>query len=611
MVDVTTASGQTTTINNAGLITSIAAAPTSYGQLAIIGRTGNVTVNNAGTLLGRVNFSNLTGTNKAIINNTSFLSWHVTGANVFSGGDDQINNSGLIATNSGGAATSMDFGAGNDTFNNLNSGVLTIGEPVLAASALTLTNLEAFNNSGLILLGSANNLTSDGQTNDQLLAGISVFTGSGNSTIALDASLGAASQTSCTIASSVADCIAIGSSAGSTKIRVNDTNAANVGAYNPTGIVVVDGSTAAGNFKLDPTSTWYNANKYGGVLDKPGMFFYDLAFNGHQHLLIGAPKSETWEFATIPSQAQQIWYATTPWLERQADLRDSFLNTKSSQGAEPGLWMKGIGDWSHRDDHKNLTIYNKSYDTDVSFDTATQGIMGGIDYASHNAYKPGDVMLGGFSMGYLTSNGAFKASSTKDKFDGLTFGAYGTYIHNQFFLDASFKADLLNVKHDVPTLAYYGKSDVNTWGGRLETGMRLALGPGQFEPLVDLAFAKTNINDFGPLGGTIHYKNLSSLRAGVGGRYSATVAATHNYTLKIGATARVWDEFMANNRATLISTGPNFDFSDKFNGLLGDVSTNLNMYSRDGKISAFINAGMKFRQAYVNPNLSFGMRYQW
>ena len=37
------------------------------------------------------------------------------------------------------------------------------------------------------------------------------------------------------------------------------------------------GSTNAGaNFKLDPASEWYNPAKFGGVLDKPGLFFYSV-----------------------------------------------------------------------------------------------------------------------------------------------------------------------------------------------------------------------------------------------------------------------------------------------------------------------------------------------
>ena len=77
-----------------------------------------------------------------------------------------------------------------------------------------------------------------------------------------------------------ADCLAVGTTTGTNSIVVNDINLHVVGAFNPNGIALVTGSTNAGaNFKLDPASEFYNAAKFGGVLDKPGLFFYDLAWS--------------------------------------------------------------------------------------------------------------------------------------------------------------------------------------------------------------------------------------------------------------------------------------------------------------------------------------------
>src|SRR5690606_16365020 len=116
---------------------------------------------------------------------------------------------GAIFTNANGVATSFDFGAGADTFTN--SGLLVVGEPTLAASTLTVTGLESWNNSGRIVFGSSGttmNAISDGQINDRVLASGTTFTGSGSSRLVMDADLGATSQTSCAVLAA-ADCLSL------------------------------------------------------------------------------------------------------------------------------------------------------------------------------------------------------------------------------------------------------------------------------------------------------------------------------------------------------------------------------------------------------------------
>ena len=120
--------------------------------------------------------------------------------------------------------------------------------------------------SGRIVFGNVlDDITSDGQpngiaaTNDRLLMPGAAFVGTGASTLAMDVFLGALTQTSagCTGGTSaVADCMQIGSSSGNTLIHVSDTNGG-FGAYNPTGIVLVAGSSGLHvvsdqNFKVDP-----------------------------------------------------------------------------------------------------------------------------------------------------------------------------------------------------------------------------------------------------------------------------------------------------------------------------------------------------------------------
>ena len=183
---------------------------------------------------------------------------------------------------------------------------------------------------------------------------VAAFAGSGSSLLRMDANLWSDTQTDCS-SLTAADCLQVGSTSGFTSILINDTNAHALGAFNPLGIAIVKGSSAAANFELNSGSEWFNAggtNQFGGatnVLDKPGLFFYDLVFDGatNRELLVGVPKAAAFEFAALGGAASDIWYTTTQsWFDRQADLRDTVSGRPT--GGAPGVWLKVVGDWTRR-----------------------------------------------------------------------------------------------------------------------------------------------------------------------------------------------------------------------------------------------------------------------
>ena len=71
--------------------------------------------------------------------------------------------------------------------------------------------------------------------------------------------------------------------------------------------MVVGAGNAGANFHLDAGSTWFNVggtNQFGGatnILAKPGLFFYDLAYNAADKTerLIGVPEAAAFEFASV------------------------------------------------------------------------------------------------------------------------------------------------------------------------------------------------------------------------------------------------------------------------------------------------------------------------
>jgi hypothetical protein len=106
VIDVQSLSGGLTTLT-AGAGTSItsnaATAALQNGNLAVTSHGGAVVFNNGGLLRGTVDFSQtfsgVQSTNLVTVNNSSISGWHTTGVSVFTGGNDIVNNSGLIATN--------------------------------------------------------------------------------------------------------------------------------------------------------------------------------------------------------------------------------------------------------------------------------------------------------------------------------------------------------------------------------------------------------------------------------------------------------------------------------------------------------------------------------
>jgi|GEM_PF-1758392 len=606
----------TLTIGSGTTVRSTDNTVTGYDDAAIRAVGGSVVVSNAGRINGRVAFSGVTGT--AAMTNTGV--WHTTGASTFGPGADSLTNSatGSIFTNAGGVATSFDFGAGADTFTN--AGLLVVGEPAQAASTLTITGLETWNNSGRIVFGSSGTTltaVSDGQINDRILASGTTFTGSGSSRLVMDANLGATTQTSCA-SLTAADCLSLtgGSTAGSTLILVNDVSPNAFGALNTTGIVLVDvsgaGSTAATNFSLDPNSDYWRAdgNSADGVLDK-GLFFYDLTLNGNkQHVLVGLPDREAFEFTTFGTAAQNIWYSTTGvWHERQADVRDQLPGI---DGNGAGVWVKVAGGMADRDRINSYSLFGTTYSFDTSYSQDTAALIGGLDFVGGNSDA---AWLIGGQVGYVDSDVTYDTSPTLTSFKGMTLGLYGSYVAGPIFIDGIVNANQLDYEHQAVTLAPVGSNiftgSLDSLGFQVEGGYSFPLGEnGFFEPSALVSYVTTSIDTVSVPGADIVFDDQTSLRAALGGRIG--VNADHGtFSSKWSLVARYWNEFEGDNQLVIQSAGPDLGLNDDFSGGFGEVAGTVNVFSADDRFSAFLNLGVKFKDDYQSTDGSLGIRWRW
>jgi outer membrane autotransporter protein len=346
-----------------------------------------------------------------------------------------------------------------------------------------------------------------------------------------------------------------------------------------------------------------------GLIKGPWLYTLDnnVPFGGtNDTVLVSQPGPAAFEAPVLVTAAQDIWYATAPWQDRQADLRDSSLLAPGSVGSfTPGVWVKAVGDWTDRTDSVDAGggfVFNLGYHQD------TYGLVGGVDAAGKWAAGVGLIGVG---VGYLTSNVDFDShmgNVSDGRFEGWTASVYATYIQDQFFIDGQVKGDFLQLHvNGLP-----GSNNWTSWGGQVESGYRFPLGGSvTLEPVGTLAYVSTDVGDANVAGTIFHYGTDDSFRGALGLRLSAPLMSNDSYMVKLAVDARVWDEFDGNNRVTLVSAGTPVELQDNFTGTFGEVGGAIDIYSHDGHSSGFITGSYKFKSDYDEGKVAIGYRYQW
>lgn len=669
VITASPAAGDTFTVNNNGFIRSTLLPPT--GRLSVGGSgAGTVIINNNGQIRGRMLFTNATG--PITLNNNAgtetgvqatTTGWYVSGVTTFGSGGDTINNgvAGLIRYSPSGTldmaggddlirnegrfvldATllmglgddvvhttaegiisadldgTIDFGGGVDHY--LNEGRLSIGTTGPAAT-LTLTGLETFENSGLIILGPGTTEPgsyrgSDGQVGAGLIAQGVAFTGSGDSRIALDANLSSLTQADCATAS-VADCLDFtgGSTAGSTVLTVTDVGVGG-GALNP-GITLIVGSSAADHFSLDPNVPGYVQTDNGEAIQS-GLVGYRLVYDdvGNRHMLVGALADEAFQGATFATVAQETWRATTGgWFDRQADLR------ATPGGLEPskGLWARGGLSVSERQLQASYDQAGTTYDYNVDHKQKTAHFTVGADILG--AASQDSAWVVGILGGMSRTDVEYDATPTEAVATGATGGLYASWIAGPLFVDGSVTGNVLDLKVDAPNMQL-GESvqltqTMKSVGARVDAGWRINGGAqGIFaEPLVSMAMVRTKIEDLEVPGGggTFDYEDSynssrfgAGLRVGIDTGFMGGVAA---YSL----TGRYWNESEGSNASAVVLTngGTTTPMVDELTGGFTEVLASLNLYSADGGVSGFFNVGGKVGDDYSSKDVAVGIRLRW
>lgn len=559
VIQLNTASGTSSTINVAQGATVQAVSGSPF-TTAIRATGGSVVVNNSGIISGQIDFSALTGNNTGQLAGGVGTTFQTGGLSVFSAGNDTFTNAGQLVTV--GTATTFDFRGGTNVFNN-NGQIFVGSNPVsTGGSTFLLSSLMTFNNAGSLSL-------MNGVLGDSIVAPGANYAATTGARLLIDTAIMPGGRS---------DFLTVGTSSGITAVAIRDTSTG-FGAYNPTGIVVVNGATHAGDFVIDSSSSFYNAGIFGGAIDKPGLFFSQLGVNAAgATVLVSLPKVQAYQFSTLASQAQAAWYETAPRAARQAEVRDQLAAGKGAGG----FWVDVQGTHTAREvDRYEPTLagvkhYDASYGQDLT--SATIGI---------DAVRPimnGDVVFGA-SVGYVNSSADFDKQSTSIDMDGWSTGAYAAFVRGGWFVAGTVGANQMNAEIKAPRLAGFTRADtdITSVGATLEAGFRAPFVMGTtIEPTAALAYVNTTVDDFVAAGSTFRFEDGESLRPSLGARLSGDTSIGEGWATRYNVSVRAVGEALSENVVAISSAGPTLRTPDHFDNAYGEVTVGLTSQSVNG-----------------------------
>lgn len=517
----------------------------------------------------------------------------------FGAGADAFDVSGsLIVTD-----TMIEFGADADTF--------TLSGAFNASGATALTDLETFDNAGVVLLGWSNSNGTDGFADDILSMASGTYTGVGGAGLVVDVFLDSAQQAGCDAPTGAADCFDLrgASTAGETLVRLNTvTGDAIDGAYTPAGITIVDveggGTSAAEHFVLDPASVGYGmVPVWGDAIVRPGLFVYDLQYDAaeQRHIVVGVPKSEALEYAVLGSAAHSIWHMTSEAVtDRQSDLR---------AGLDGALWMRATGDYTRRSMETTFDSYVETDGLDTSYKLYAGSVVGGMDIFAGRG-ESYQYVVGG-QLGYVGSSFDVDRQTSSGSMKGATGGLYASVWGDAFFVDGTLNLNMLTLDHSSPELGAQTNTFLNSVGLSAEGGLRAGLTERVFvEPLATLAYVRTQFEEISLQGGEIKPSDARSLRGALGLRLGADMSS-ENLGVSYFLTGRAWNEFEGESGGVIRNEGPDAPYLDDFSGGFGEAEAGVNLYNEANTLSGYLTTGVKFKDGYDAINLSAGVRMRW
>ncbi len=332
----------------------------------------------------------------------------------------------------------------------------------------------------------------------------------------------------------------------------------------------------------------------------------------------------------LQTQMQNVWYETQGVVSdhiradrfggsglsstSNADLVDIIPEAPQADAERynsKGIWAKIQGSWTNRDTAVNTVIGGGAASFDTSYDQDIFSILGGFDMLLG---QDSPVRVGVFG-GYINSSADFNSWATSSDADGGTVGAYVDYTKDNFYVDATFKADFLNIDYSTNITgvnAQTGSADVTNYGVEANAGYRFNATHGFIEPIISATYVHTQIDNFALGGVSAGFSNAESIRGGVGARVGTNKRFANGMQGEFTLLGKVWNEFENANQVTLVDTlGNTASFTDGINGVFGEVEGGINIFNAAKNASAFVSGGAEFNSDFTTYNAKAGFRWTW
>ena len=647
------ANGGAVTIDNAGQVSGLG---NNGGVFANSPTTASVTNEAAGQIVGPGQFFSaavsFAGLGVGTLDNRGVIGTQLTDHTGVAVEDVTLGSGGLTITNEAGALIDgVVTSTGAVTFNNAgvwrtagfsdfgagaagvldNAGLIQIGQDGAsgAPSAANFFDLGAFNNGSSTATGVVsmiNRHVGDSVTVSGLFTGAA-----GHSFLGLDVQLGGPG--------SLADELTLnGGSAGQTLIRVNDVLRGH-GALNPGGIVLVLGSSAASTFALDPTQPGYDPVTKG--IDK-GLFTYPLVFDGGTEKLVGEPGLSAHQMATWGAAAEDIWSSTDPGDQSEQHLAFSLAN--GGDEAAPGLhfWAQALNGGPSRlnggqtlmgranfggdglmqagaplagvaQQTATFSGYGMTYGFNTGYAQGVAALITGVDLARHVGDR--DAWSWGVSTGYLESRQSFTDGASLAQYQGAMAAIHGAYVNvSGFHVAGDVKMTALQLSY--ATAWGGGEADtpnatIDTFGAEANAGWTRPIGGGwTLEPVASLSMQTSKLGALAIQGVDVRFGDASSVRLGFGARLNGG-GRIFGLAWKSQSSLTMWDEVRGANTLELIGAGPGSVLPDPIGGTFADAAQSFSLQSPDGRASAFVSGGYRWKSDYQAAQLAMGLKLAW
>jgi outer membrane autotransporter protein len=254
------------------------------------------------------------------------------------------------------------------------------------------------------------------------------------------------------------------------------------------------------------------------------------------------------------------------------------------------------------DNEESFAFNGFTFASNLDADSDWRGFQFGFDNLQ------GD-MIWGLTMGFTQQETEFNFDGNSFDTEGWNIGGYWGWASNGFFINGLLKGDFFEQDANFHTLPSIFTFDGVSWGAQGEIGYRWQGDGWFFEPLAQVAWQTTDLDDVTTAGADIEFDNADSFRGKFGGRIGGTYgSADVVWTPYIGA--YYIDEWSGDNELTF-TTGPtSITFSDQGRGSYGQAEFGVTFQSFYG-LEGFVKGEWNFGGDADGGAARLGARWRW